>query len=584
MAWLKGLAWQDWAVLVLLALVSITHATVTGKLQHLPGPIYGGDYYWHYGHAVHLRDGGSVFASSHYAGEHEHYPWLTHAAIALLGFLTGASVMGVTLSILPFITFLGGLAAYLLARRFLNRSLAIPVAVLWAAQGDLPSATPTGVAIRLAIPAVTLAIVSAETLKGRLLAGLVFGLAGLQHVVVFVGAGILILCLAIYRALAAEGKAWPRIRAQALFWLPTILVAVPVALLYWWAPAFIYQNETPNNWQEYSGIGLQGLTVGFVFRMLKGFFLEFANLSTVLISLIALLGLVMAVARPKRLWLPLVLFATGMLGVLHPLVTQPLAGFTLGFYRFPLWLVLAQALFFGSGLAVIYWSVKDNRARTGVLIAGLIIAGVALSTSMARVPGDRWMQHGMQLDESTKALLGLGDWARANTDVDAVFLASHEESGFALNVLSGRKQVIVRRTHASPFVDADRRSADAALILYGNDNATRQALLKKYNVQYYYEDGYAIQNRQQCLALWDQLEQNPDASYTCLRTHPRHEEELRAAGLEVKRVRARLDVASNRAPLFDLLAIKPKERNRLTIQPLFGNGAAAVARIITEMP
>jgi hypothetical protein len=579
-AFLCSRTWQDWTVLAGLVLIALTHASVSGTFKHLPGPIYGGDYYWHHGHAVHIRDGGSLLASSHYRGEYEHYPWLTHALIALASLVSRLPVLKVMLASIPLIALLGGLVVYLLGRKFLNPTVAIPMALFWAAYGDLPSATPTGVTLKLAIPLTVLAFASAQSLKGRMLAGLVFGLAGLQHVVLFVGSVLLIGVLVLFRAITGEGPFPRRLWKQVVFWLPVAAIGIPIALLFWWPPAFIYHNETPNNWQEYTGIGLQALSAGLTLSTLKAAFIPFSGIAMSLISILVLLGLYAVITKPKRFWLPIVVLLAGLAGFLHPVVTQPLFGFTIGFYRFPIWFVLGQVLFMGAGLAVLAGTFRDDRARLAILVGGILIAGLVLQGAMGQYANDRWMQYGKELDGGTQALFTMADWVRANTKVTDVFLAGHEESGFALNALTGRKLVVLRRTHASPFVDADRRVADAALILYGADNATREELLQKYGITYYYEDAYSVQSRQECLKNWDLLEQNGEASYSCLRTSVAQEAELQQAGIETKRVRARLDVASNRAPVFELLAIKPQERNKLTIQPLYGNEAAAIARIV----
>ena len=59
-----------------------------------------------------------------------------------------------------------------------------------------------------------------------------------------------------------------------------------------------------------------------------------------------------------------------------------------------------------------------------------------------------------------------------------------------INAVSGRKVVLVRRTHASPYVDVDKRYADGLVMLYGENNMMRAELLEKYSVDYLYVDFY----------------------------------------------------------------------------------------------
>ena len=116
----------------------------------------------------------------------------------------------------------------------------------------------------------------------------------------------------------------------------------------------------------------------------------------------------------------------------------------------------------------------------------------------------------------------LAKWIMANTPKDAVFLTAHEETGFALNAMTGRKVLIARRTHASPFVDVNQRAADAGIILYGNNSTQILDLIEKYNIKYIYEDFYSAQNQAQCAQSFDQFSKPEAADYsmTCLRANP----------------------------------------------------------------
>jgi hypothetical protein len=168
-------------------------------------------------------------------------------------------------------------------------------------------------------------------------------------------------------------------------------------------------------------------------------------------------------------------------------------------------------------------------------------------------------------------LRGMWDLAgdvRAQTGVDDVFIASHGESAFALNALTGRKVVFMRRTHASPYVDVDERIADSAVILYGDDDAKRRELLSKYHVSYYYDDYYAAQNRQNCVSAWDSLSQNPDASYSCLAVTSEWASYLDKYNITYTRIVARFDPSRNDVSSFEQLAIKPLEQPRIALQPL----------------
>jgi hypothetical protein len=84
--------------------------------------------------------------------------------------------------------------------------------------------------------------------------------------------------------------------------------------------------------------------------------------------------------------------------------------------------------------------------------------------------------------------ISLAGYLKANTSVNDVVMTS-KELGFMLNSISGRKLLTNRWAHQTDqYMDPSQRDVDAAVILYGNDNAKRMALLKKYNVKYLYWD------------------------------------------------------------------------------------------------
>jgi hypothetical protein len=84
-------------------------------------------------------------------------------------------------------------------------------------------------------------------------------------------------------------------------------------------------------------------------------------------------------------------------------------------------------------------------------------------------------------------------WVLANTKVNDVFLSTNELN-FALNGLTGRKEVNGRTSHNSMFLDIGKRYSVAALMLYGNDSEERKKLLREYSVDYLYWDYYWIQS------------------------------------------------------------------------------------------
>ena len=77
------------------------------------------------------------------------------------------------------------------------------------------------------------------------------------------------------------------------------------------------------------------------------------------------------------------------------------------------------------------------------------------------------------------------DFIIQNTNVNDVFLSSNELS-FALNGLTGRKLLVSRRAQNDPFMDMEERVRAAAVILYSNNEESRQEYIEKFNVKYLY--------------------------------------------------------------------------------------------------
>jgi len=133
------------------------------------------------------------------------------------------------------------------------------------------------------------------------------------------------------------------------------------------------------------------------------------------------------------------------------------------------------------------------------------------------------------------------------------------ESAFAVNALTGRKIVYMRATHASPYVDYNKRAADASIILYGNNTQLRNDLIKKYHVSYLFFDLFSAESVNICNHVWDQLD-DPKYEvygYYCIKTSPEYKQYLENNGIQTKTVYTRLDPASLESPKLNILFVKP---------------------------
>jgi hypothetical protein len=121
-----------------------------------------------------------------------------------------------------------------------------------------------------------------------------------------------------------------------------------------------------------------------------------------------------------------------------------------------------------------------------------------------------------------------------NTGPDDVVL-SGDETCFAMNAVSGRKCVFVRRTHANYFVDVEKRYADGVVMLYGNDSQLTMDLLGRYSVDFVLVDNYLQQSQ--------------------ILIEPEYADYLRANNVSFVPVRERKDPSVPNAKVFDMLAV-----------------------------
>ncbi len=573
----KKLEWQDKALLVIIILICASQYSQFSQFAQVPGPLYGGDLYFHYGHAVELRDGGSVFASNHYLGEYEHYPWLFHIIIASLASMLGVSVMPVFIFFPIVITILAGIIFYLLMLKITgNKTIALLSAFLWMAM-EIPSSHPTTFAAKVIIPLFALALLYVSSWKTGILAGIAYGLTGLTHVTAFLGASLILVLFFLYKIIEKDKKAdyAEKIKKAVILLFPVFVIGVLIAMLYWWAPIFVYHGQTPNNWQEYSGTGVAGLNAGWIATTLGSVFLNTSGIFIFIISIVSLFGLYVSAKHYKKFPFVLVVFIAAFIGMIHPILTIPIIKTSFGFYRFPAVILMpVSVMLFGLGALVISNSLKKEKTRNifFVIVAAIILLN--FFSVYGAFEKSQWTAVGKSVDPGTKALFTAADFIQKNTNVNDVFISMSGESAFAMNALTGRKVIYLRPTHSSPYVDANRRIADAAVILYGNNSLLRSELLSKYNVSYFFFDQFSGQSTAACLQAWDKFgdPQYEGYTYYCMATSEAYKNYLEENGVETKTVFARIDPASVNAPKFNLLLVKPSQL-KLNITPIDGRSA-----------
>ena len=565
--------WQDHAFVIVLIIILIKTFLLLSPLQQLPSPLYGGDVYFHFGVINHIYTGNAPWMHNHFLNEYAHYPWIMHLLVAIIAWVTRINILTTAIYFPLVTTTLAAIISYLLGITvFSNRSIALLFALFWSTfQVPNTAASPFGELVMYPLFLLMLSrslkksddsfAKSDDSLASRIICGIAFGLTGLAQVITWIGAIMSLGFLWMWK-IGSETIIWkesrlvfstkgffPRVWKHTRWFIPIVIVGLPIALLFWGPPLFIYHGKTPNNWSDYVSVG-PTLTPSIALDTIRIWFFNTDNWKLAILSIGTLLGFILACRTPNRFLIPFITGLVPTIGFLHPLIKE----IGIGFYAFGYIYDSARGLLFFTLIYVVYKSLSKHPRTIFYAIVAIFLVVNAQAT-FDFFENDRWVQVGRTPNQQYP----FAQWIMANTPLDSVFLTSHEETGFALNAMTGRKVLVARRTHASPFVDVNQRAADAAVILYGTNESLSKELVKQYHLKYVYDDFYAIQNQGVCTQVFEHLE-NPaadDASMACLRTDPARESYINAAGITTVKVHARLDPASSVAPLFDMIAIKP---------------------------
>lgn len=536
----KKYEWQDIAFILFLLVFLGWQLSYLNNFYHPPGQLFGGDQYYHLGHVFHIYNGGSVFESSHFKGEYEHYPWLTHVLVAFLGvFISPLKAF----LIFPFLVSLAGVfLMYIVGKKLFDKTFALLLAMMWMSNGDIVLYThPTATAAVVILPLVALAFFLDKNLTHLFYGGFILGIAGLGHITAFLGA-MMFFSLKLISEFTKE---------NLKKYFIVVSIGILISLLFYYPLLFIYKGKVLNNWQEYSGAALENLNFTYISNAIFPIAVPFAPIIGVLI----VLG--MYFAFKEGLKLPLLLYFTGVLGVLHPFITKPLLGTSFGFYRFPMWINVSFALFSVIGLrnVLTFFSHENRKKILFCFFLFFLIMNIVKFTSFKQ---DDLVRQALVREDNKVALFKSGDWIIKNTDPKKVFIAPNPVSALTLNSVTGRKVSFMYRNHANAFVELEKRIADMMIILYGNNTVLRKELMKNYSIGYYFEDSGAYYSMVKCLKNWEGLEKlSPDKYTHCVTLDKKYVDYLRENGVNFKIIKSVIAPGSGASQLYDLVAVKP---------------------------
>ncbi len=331
---------EDYVFIILLILVVSFLIGVLSGLKQLPGPLYGGDVYFHFASIKHLENGGSIFKSAQYLGEWQHYSWLLYILVFWFSKLFHLTTQKADVLFPAIIVGLSMIVKYVLGVfAFKNKTIALLFSI-----SDFTTSFvshPTVLATYVFFPIIPLMFYllkegSKNKPKYLFIAGLLYGFSGLTHVAVFLSLNIFLLLMFVSEVIdvvkskkGKSGKVFNKevinsIKNDMKKYIIVLLIGIPIAMLYW-APLIVYYHgKTLNPWQEYVSYGLER-NLEFVINALKGLFFNFSNFYNTITTLLFYLGLLSIVSfKSDRNRMLLLLFLTGFIGITHPYITKPL--------------------------------------------------------------------------------------------------------------------------------------------------------------------------------------------------------------------------------------------------------------------
>lgn len=537
---------HKWGMLLCSVFLLWTLSTI-GPLQHIPGPIFGGDLYRERGFVEHLYRGGSIFEDPTIKDEFTYFPWLGYGLAALIGVLFGVSSQTI-LIVLPVVMVSARLFVYYLLGKqvFKSQTLAIITTILAATFYPFDMKITANFSHFFAVLSIFFIFRYFENpnKKDAILAGVFYGLLTLSHGQAFISFSFMLLLglvLFVLKLIFLDNFTMRAIAKK--YWHVTLLygVAILISLLFFGPLIAKYQLHMDNPVPKYSLNDATKLGFWFPWETIRGYLTPSISMDG-LVTLFTLLGILFCILnlRKTEQSLALFFFIAIFLGVSHYLITMPL--FDTWFepwkvpdqYRTPVLLLTV----FGFKQLLLYAPKQYAKHAAGIAIgiAALICVSM-LSTTHHNFTNERWFQYGSSMDSYTRAMYDVGDWIKENTARDAVFLAN-DESAFALNAMSGAKVAFLRRVHASYFVGIDERYADGMVILYGNNTEKQRELLKKHDIDYLYVD--------QHLVSYPMIVKKEFASL------------LRENGVQFTEERVRFDPSTLEAAQFDALIVPPQ--------------------------
>jgi len=511
-----------WAVLSLLIIFFLAMNYLLLKpLVSLPSPLYGGDYYHQLGSTNHVKYGGNPLVSPNVVGSLPIYFVVYPAITGSIAKIFNMDAMAAEFFFSYVILMASAILIFILTQKlFKNYFISAISVLLFISPARMPVIKYTDFAYFVMMPLLLFMVynfINKASIKNSLFLGGVYGLIGLTHSVAFMASSLLLLSVFLYygvysglfnNSLKFKGNHidFKKIIKAVLPYAIVFVIGVSIAMLWWFKPIFVFHGQTPAHYSEWNSQNWASLSVQFkfAFDFIKEMFFSFNDLGNGLRSIFSIIGAFgLALVKNRRDSIRYVQFlvVASLIITFHYFITQNLFGFNfIPNYINYLLLSSVSVVLSTFGVYLVYElikkiNLKEERQKNYLVYAYFSVLIILLILAQFKAfnerPKEKWYAAG--INQLPLQLVGLKDYLVKNSNVYNTILTT-KEIGFAINALTGRKLLVVRRAHNDPFMNVEPRELDASIILYGDDVQAKKDLLKKYDVKYLYWDYYWLQS------------------------------------------------------------------------------------------
>ncbi len=566
---IKQLSWQEKVLCVAILFFIIFYSVLFSAFHQFPSEYYGGDHYAHFASALKIYNTFNPFISSHYYGELQHYPWLVSFLIAGIARLTFQDPFTVAIFFPIFIIIATLIITYWCGNLFFrNKTAALLLTMSWAVM-LVPNFHPSEFAKQMMIPLITVMILllyRQERKMHLIIAGILYGLAGLEHLVTFVVASLSIFFLFIIKLIETRD-----IKKQSKCFFVVCCIGLAIASLFWLPIVIKYHAHTLNDWQIYSSA-----TILPSAELVAGFFLPSLTIYEILFLISACIIFCFAFKkRDTQIFIPLILFSATLIGIIHPYFTYSTVGISLGYYRFPivldflkhfvivwaLWLLWSEIIKRVETKA----SAKTSLVKVMFFVACLVAISMFFFNTIQNFQQSERYVYAIEDNELITAYRSLNTFIQEKNLIqeDEVTITTHPDFGFFFNAMTGKNVMVDRITHASSFVDPDKRAADMAIILYGTNRTKAKELIEEYHLGYGFIERGSVEFKSTCLGRWNETKSSKKdktlSAYWCIQTSSDYKKYLRENGIETATASVRLAAGDKDVPLKKVLVVKPSD-------------------------